>query len=158
LRHDDLTAGDIERLEASIRGLPEKEQLLEMQPVKRHYRFGGNKIAEENVQQKDISIEGIAKAVVGAAQPEKIILFGSRARSDAKAGSDVDLLVVEKEPFGNGRSRRQEAGKIRRSLRGFSVPVDILVFSVDEVRQWQSSINHVIGRALREGKTLYARS
>jgi len=34
---------------------------------------------------------------VGA--PKKIILFGSMARKDAKANSDIDLLVVESSSF-----------------------------------------------------------
>ncbi len=114
-------------------------------------------MTKECKQNRDVSVDSMAKTVAQAVQPEKIILFGSRARSTEKAGSDVDLLVVEREPFGNGRSRRLEAGRIRRSLRGFRVAVDILVFSEDEVKQWQNSINHVVGRALREGRTLYAR-
>ena len=41
-------------------------------------------------------------AIVDAADPEQVILFGSRARGDARPGSDVDLVVVEAEPFGPG--------------------------------------------------------
>ena len=109
------------------------------------------------MEMKDISLTSMAESVVRAAHPEKIILFGSRARSDARADSDVDLLVVERGDFGHDRSRRQEAGRIRRSLRGFNVGVDILVFSEAEIAKWRDSLNHVVGRALREGKTLYVR-
>ena len=36
--------------------------------------------------------------IVREADPEAIILFGSRARGDARADSDIDLLVIEREP------------------------------------------------------------
>lgn len=45
--------------------------------------------------------------------------------------------------------------RLWRALKGFRVPKDILVFSAEEVEQWKGSLNHVIGRALREGKELY---
>jgi hypothetical protein len=38
------------------------------------------------------------------------------------------------------------------------VPTDVLVYSRDEAERWRKSLNHVVGRALREGKVLYERS
>ncbi|MBM4039526.1 MAG: nucleotidyltransferase domain-containing protein [Planctomycetes bacterium] len=103
------------------------------------------------------SLEGIVSAIVREVEPEEIILFGSLARGDDTAASDVDLMVVEREAFGQGRSRRRESSRIREALWEFRVPLDVLVFSRDEVERWRNSLNHVIGRALREGKVLYAR-
>ncbi|MCX7111014.1 MAG: nucleotidyltransferase domain-containing protein [Proteobacteria bacterium] len=34
-------------------------------------------------------------------------MFGSRARGDARPDSDVDLLIIESEPFSVQRSRRR---------------------------------------------------
>ena len=34
----------------------------------------------------------------------------------------------------------------------------VLVYSSDEVERWRESRNHVVGRALREGRVLYERS
>jgi len=39
-------------------------------------------------------LDRLVQAVVDKAQPLRIILFGSAARSDAGAQSDIDLLVV----------------------------------------------------------------
>jgi predicted nucleotidyltransferase len=39
-------------------------------------------------------LDEIVRRVVGVAQPEKIILFGSAARGEMGPNSDVDLLVV----------------------------------------------------------------
>ena len=87
--------------------------------------------------------------------PEAIILFGSHATGDARPDSDVDLLVIEAAPFGPGRDRRREMVRIWRALAGFAVSKDILVYSREEVERWREARNHVIGRALREGRFLY---
>ena len=97
-------------------------------------------------------------ALVRDVEPERIVLFGSHARGEAVRDSDLDLLIVEAEPFGPDRSRRRELLRIRRALSGFRVPKDILVYSTDEVLRWERSTNHVIGRCLREGQVLYERS
>ena len=96
-------------------------------------------------------------AIVDAADPEQVILFGSRARGDARPGSDVDLVVVEAEPFGPGRDRRAETVRLLRALGGSGVATDILVYSRDEVEYWRDSLNNVLARALREGRVLYER-
>ncbi len=96
-------------------------------------------------------------AIVDAADPEQVILFGSRARGDARPGSDVDLVVVEAEPFRPGRDRRAETVRLLRALGGSGVATDILVYSRDEVEYWRDSLNNVLARALRERRVLYER-
>ena len=96
-------------------------------------------------------------AVVQEVDPEQIYLFGSHARGDASDQSDLDILIVEREPFGPERSRRREAGRLWRLLARFGTAKDILVYSVDEVERRRHSRNHVIAHALREGKLLYER-
>lgn len=97
----------------------------------------------------------MVKVMVEVAAPEKIILFGSRARGTAKETSDYDFLVVTAEPFGEGYSRRKEAGKLGRALAKFRVPKDILMYSVEEVEQRRHWRNSVVFRALQEGTILY---
>ena len=96
-------------------------------------------------------------SIVEVADPEQVILFGSHARGDAGTDSDIDLVVVEAEPFGPGRDRGAEETRLWRALAKFHVPKDILVYSRDEVEYWRNSLNHVLARALREGKVLYER-
>ena len=109
------------------------------------------------IQVTDEVLDRMVRAIVEAVDPEQVILFGSRARGDAREESDVDLVVVESEPFGKTRSRRLEAVRLWRALSGFLVPKDILVYSRDEVALWRDSLNHVLAQALREGKVLYER-
>lgn len=99
----------------------------------------------------------MTRAIVDEVDPEKVILFGSRGRGDAETDSDIDLLVVEAEPFGPDRSKHREMLRLNRALRDFRVPKDLLVFSNEEVEYWRDSLNHVLARALREGRVLYER-
>lgn len=108
-------------------------------------------------QVTDALIDRMVQSIVDAVDPEQIILFGSRARVDARTDSDVDLIVIESEPFGPNRSRLAEERRLYRTLAGLRVSKDILVYSRDEVEYWRDSLNYVLARALREGRVLYER-
>ena len=99
----------------------------------------------------------MVQAIVAEVDPEQVILFGSRARGDERERSDVDLIVVEAEPFGPERSRHEELVRLYHALAGFRVPADVLVYSYEDIDYWRDSLNHVLARALREGKVLYER-
>jgi predicted nucleotidyltransferase len=103
------------------------------------------------------ALEDMVQVIVEAANPEQIILFGSRSRGESRVGSDIDLLIVESDPFDEKRSRRKEMARLWRALASFPFAKDILVYSRDEVVYWRSSLNNVVARALREGKVLYER-
>jgi|GEM_PF-333449 len=105
----------------------------------------------------DRLLKDIVKVVVQAASPEKVILFGSRGRGDHHRESDVDLLIVQSEPFSGKRSRRKEMARLWRLLAPFPVSIDILLFSHGEVEFWRDSLNNVVAHALREGRVLYER-
>ena len=105
----------------------------------------------------DAIVDRMVRAIVDAIDPEQVILFGSRARGTDKADSDVDLLIVHSEPFGAGRSRHRETVRAYEALSGIGVAKDILVYSRPEVEYWRDSLNHIVARALREGRVLYER-
>lgn len=94
---------------------------------------------------------------LSVANPRQIILFGSHARGEACADSDVDLVVVDDGPFTADNSRRGKRAMLDRALRGLRVPVDILVFTPEEIEEWSGSTNYVISDVLREGRLLYDR-
>ena len=99
----------------------------------------------------------MVEVIVDEVNPDQIVLFGSRARGDFNDGSDVDLIVLESRPFGLGRNQRQEEVHLYRALSRFHVPKDILVFTREDADYWRDSLNHVLARALREGRVLYER-
>ena len=93
----------------------------------------------------------ITRRIVAAANPVKVILFGSRARGTAHAGSDLDLLVIERDPV----SVRQEAIRLRRLLRDLEIPIDIIVVEQSFVERYGDIPGSVLYPALREGMVLY---
>lgn len=112
----------------------------------------------DSASNNEVLLRQMVETIVNEVAPETIILFGSRARGDARADSDVDLLVVETEPFSPQRSRRKEAARLYMALRGLAVSKDILLYSREEFEHFKNSPNHVVGRAHREGRVLHARS
>ena len=60
---------------------------------------------------EEILDEILVDTLVREIAPEQIYLFGSRACGNARPDSDIDLLIVESEPFGTNRSRRQELAR-----------------------------------------------
>jgi predicted nucleotidyltransferase len=103
----------------------------------------------------DETIRRMVGEIVHAVDPEQVILFGSRATGTARAGSDFDFLIIEKDPFGKGRSRRKEAARIWRALIPFDLSKDILVYSREDSELYRNEPAHVIGQAFKYGKVLY---
>ncbi|MDA0738021.1 MAG: nucleotidyltransferase domain-containing protein [Nitrospirae bacterium] len=99
-------------------------------------------------------LEDMVQRLVDAIDPDRIILFGSRARGDMHSDSDVDLLVIK--PSSDPPHRRVVAAY--RALAGLCVPKDILWRTPDEVEEWREVRNYVTTRAIREGKVLYEKS
>ncbi|HAT48711.1 MAG: nucleotidyltransferase domain-containing protein [Nitrospirae bacterium] len=102
-------------------------------------------------------LSAMSTCIVESIHPERIILFGSYARGDAHPDSDVDLLVVTTETYGPHNSRRKAMARLWRLLADVPVAKDIVLFSDAEVAQWLTAKNHLVARALKEGKVLYER-
>lgn len=99
-------------------------------------------------------LEGIVSAIVKAADPLRIILFGSAARGEMTAGSDVDLLVV----MPDGSHRRKTAQLLYRSIRGAGLPFDLVVATAEDLTKFADNPSLIYGTALSEGRTLYVRA
>jgi predicted nucleotidyltransferase len=94
----------------------------------------------------------IIHRIVEVAHPDKIILFGSAARDQMDANSDVDLLVIKRGNFHRGRLTEE----IYMNLFGVGQAVDIVVVTPEDVERYRDSIALVIRPALEEGKVVYA--
>ena len=90
------------------------------------------------------------KRVVEAAQPEKIVLFGSAARGTMGPDSDLDLLVIKSGKFNRDRVTRD----VYRNMSG-EIGVDAIVVTPEEVERYRNSFCLVICPAMREGKVVY---
>src|SRR5580704_2306970 len=93
----------------------------------------------------------IVKRVVEAANPEKIVLFGSAARGEMGPDSDLDLLVIKGGKFNHWRVLT----RIRKHLRGKEAAVDVVLVTPEEAVRYRHTHCLVICPALREGKVIY---
>ena len=94
----------------------------------------------------------MAQAIADQFHPEKIILFGSRARGDASVDSDIDLLIVMPT-----EDRLKDQMAVRTVLDAFEIPlgIDVLVRTPEEYVHYRQIPGHVEKAALYEGKVLY---
>ena len=92
----------------------------------------------------------LVKRVVEAADPEKIVLFGSAARGEMGPNSDYDLLVIKGGKFNYWRVLT----RIYRQLPG-TAPVDVVLVTSEDAERYRDTHCLVICPALREGKVIY---
>ena len=102
----------------------------------------------------DAVVVAMVRRIAERFAPERIVLFGSRARGDAKEWSDVDLLVV----MPDGTDRRKAAIEMRGVVGDLPVAKDIVVTTPDHIARRGHVIGTVLRPALREGKVLYERA
>lgn len=95
-------------------------------------------------------LPAIVGRIVRAADPVRIILFGARARSDARYDDDYELLVV----LDVVPDRRAAMIELRRSFADIPVSAEILVASAADVVAGPTGASR---RALAEGRNVYAR-
>ena len=99
-------------------------------------------------------IRQMVQRIVERFHPEKVILFGSYASGTPQGSSDVDLLVVLREPI----SKKQAATEIYKYLGVTGLPKDVIVATPEELERYRDMPGHIIRPALRDGKVLYERS
>lgn len=99
-------------------------------------------------------IQSVTRKIVREFKPEKIILFGSYAWGAPGPDSDVDLLVV-KETSTPKRFRQRE---LRSKLFPPGMPLDILVYTPQEIEQRLAMGDLFVREVLQNGKKLYGRT
>jgi predicted nucleotidyltransferase len=101
----------------------------------------------------EATIQEAVDILVREAAPSKVILFGSYARGEAHADSDLDFLVVLDRPF----DKLAEMNRLRDVLRPLRIPVDVLVTNTRHVAStWADFPGTYLYDALREGRVMYA--
>ena len=96
-------------------------------------------------------IEEIIRRVTGAIHPLRVILFGSAARGEMRAESDVDLLIV----VPDGTHRRDASRRAFRALTGIGIAKDVIVVTESDVKEFGENPSLVIKPALEEGREVY---
>ena len=96
-------------------------------------------------------IQEMVLRIVAVADPEKVVIFGSRARGDDDPESDVDLLVIQETDL----PRPKRSVPLYAALRDYPFPIDVVVYSPEEVEEFKNLPLSFIQTALREGRVLY---
>ncbi|MEN8254028.1 MAG: nucleotidyltransferase domain-containing protein [Verrucomicrobiota bacterium] len=100
----------------------------------------------------DAEIRQIASRIGEVLHPLQVLLFGSYADGTATDDSDLDLLVIME----SDAPRYKRSAAVRKLFWPPKAPMDILVYTPEEVNQWNGVPNHVLTNALGTGKVLYA--
>jgi uncharacterized protein len=101
----------------------------------------------------DPALAEIVHRLVEAFQPERVFLFGSRARGDAGPDSDYDLMVVVSDTNEPGYRLAQRAHSL---LWDAGTAADILVWSNERFQSRAHLQASLPATILREGQLLYA--
>jgi predicted nucleotidyltransferase len=99
----------------------------------------------------DDLIRDIVRRIVETAQPEKVVLFGSGARGEARADSDYDVLVIKH----SDEPRYRRSVPLYAALADLPVEVEVMVYTPEEVEEWSKVPQAFITTAVREGTTIY---
>lgn len=100
---------------------------------------------------REQAIQEAVRRMIRYFNPERVYLFGSAARGDARPSSDVDFLVV----LPDSAPKEHLFGGVYRQLAGLTVPIDVVAMrrrDFEARKDWLMSLPAI---ALREGKLLY---
>jgi uncharacterized protein len=100
-----------------------------------------------------IELEELVALIAERLDPQRIILFGSYAKGTPTAKSDVDLMVVKDTAVPSSRRADAVAGLLRRYL----VPIDVLVYTPEEVAEYRRERSSFMYSVVKTGRTVFER-
>ncbi len=100
----------------------------------------------------DPQLAELVRRLVAAYRPERVFLFGSRARGEAGPDSDYDLLVVVPDDSAVDRTRSRLG---YQALRGTGVAADVVVWRRSSFERRAHVRTSLPYTALHEGVVLH---
>ena len=97
-------------------------------------------------------LQEIVDRLAQGLRPERIYLFGSRARDQASEASDIDLLVVVPD---SDLPRHRRESLSYDLLWGLTVPVDVIVLTQAEFQRASRVKTSLASTVQAEGEVLY---
>ena len=98
-------------------------------------------------------IDDITDRIAKFLKPDKIILFGSYAYGTPSEDSDIDFFVIKDSDI----PRPERSISLRKVLFGTMLPMDIIVYTNDEVNKSMDSKNGFVYQVMTKGRVLYER-
>ena len=99
----------------------------------------------------DNKLKEIIKRIVDGANPDKIILFGSRAKENDRECSDYDICILKKDVT----HKRKLAQKIYHKLFGVGASVDVIVETPEKFNELKDKWFLVYGEIAKSGSVMY---
>ncbi len=95
----------------------------------------------------------IANIIAKKYNPEKIILFGSVARGEARKYSDIDLCIIKNTRL----PLRKRIWRVYKLIRGYNYNygVEPIVFTPKEFKDKREIDNYFVRNIIKDGKILY---
>lgn len=109
-------------------------------------------VVKTDARSEDAVLNEILRRLIAAYDPLQVYLFGSKARGEAGANSDYDLLVVVPDDAPPERRRSRLAYE---ALRGTGAAADVLVCTHSYFEPRRSLRASLPGTVLREGRLLH---
>ncbi|HLC14805.1 MAG TPA: nucleotidyltransferase domain-containing protein [Thermodesulfovibrionia bacterium] len=109
----------------------------------------------ERMNEISDQIKKIIEIIINDYKPDKVILFGSRARGDDRPDSDIDILVISDKEKNLPRYKR--GLQVRVKLSGILIPKDILFYTHEDFSRWRKVRQSFVSTVIREGVVLYER-
>jgi predicted nucleotidyltransferase len=100
-----------------------------------------------------ISLQQIKEVTLKILPSCSIVLFGSRARSDASFDSDYDFMVIIKKNLDIAEKRRYKA-ILRKELAKLKIPVDVLIETEGDVDIKRNISGHIVREVMKYGVVL----
>lgn len=128
-------------------------------PTKTKRKFDFDRIDRRTARVTPALINAIRDRIVEYLQPEKIILFGSRAIGAATQDSDIDLVLIlnDKHPIA-ALKRLDRFGAVLKLFHYRSFGLDAIVLTEAEIKQLREENEgewDLVLEILEEGKTIY---
>ena len=107
--------------------------------------------------ERDPVLRRIVEVIVREIDPDRIILFGSRARGDYKDDSDYDILVLKEGVSPEDRGKWEMKVEMALLREGVFTPADIIVQDAVRYGRLKNRVGKVYYSVSREGVLVYER-
>lgn len=102
---------------------------------------------------KDPILNKIVDIIVKTVSPQKVILFGSRARGDNAPQSDYDILILNK----SDENERKVTTRVYKELYAEHIDseIDLISASIEKMKKNQNTTGFIYKNINKEGIVLY---
>ena len=96
-------------------------------------------------------ISQIKDRIIKEIQPQKIYLFGSYVNDSPNKDSDIDLLIIKDTDI----PAHKRGKMVRKFLRDFLIPIDVIIYTPEEEKKWETAPLSFLSIIKRKGRLLY---